>query len=168
MKRRQPFSLLHERNAAIVRAFDSLASLGFQVVQREEKTKPRKAHPPRHNLTIAAAEHDPLRHMASRAVWLEVGGRAAGWQGQITPRGFKTQRQLNEQGTGRTHWVGMPEWARGLAMNRAAIQNAVEKAIAGEWLGKRQTLCLRIMLAEIRGNDLPASPEEHNASDCPF
>ena len=109
---------------------------------------------------FTSREVSMLRDMAKSAVWAEVGGKGAGWQGQVS-HGFKSQRDLNEEGNGRTQWVGMPEWARGLDMNREAIQAAVEKAIAGETLGKRQRLAVQVMMDAMAENSAAADK-------CPF
>ncbi len=108
-------------------------------------------------MRILGADHAELRRMARAAVWAEIGGKGAGWQGQTNPHGFKSQREMNAEGAGRTNWVGMPEWARGLGMSRAQIFATVAKAIAGKPLGSKQRQLMAAMLAEIGGRE-----------DCPF
>lgn len=103
---------------------------------------------------FSEADKKAMRAMAKTAVWAEVGGRAAGHAEQnerLAQRlGFtKSQRQINEEGNGRTHWVGMPEWAQGFGMNRDEITAAVEKAIAGERLGSKQRDLLQSMIDAI-------------------
>ena len=89
-----------------------------------------------------------LRAMAKTAVWQEVGGRAAGASNDWDAKrlGLRDQRELNEEGIGRTHWVGMPEWAQGFGMNREEITAAVEKAINGERIGSKQRNLLQSMI----------------------
>ena len=99
-------------------------------------------------IRLHGADFATLRAMAKQAYWHETGGKAAGWQGQITPKGFKSQAQMNEEGRGRTHWVGMPEWAQGFGMNKAQIRATLERAIAGKPLGAKQIRLVRSMLHE--------------------
>lgn len=102
----------------------------------------------RQRIRLHGSDFAALRELAKTASWLEIGGRAAGWQGQVVPRGFKTQREMNEQGLGRTHWIGMPDWAKGWGMNRAQIRATLEKAIAGKPLGSKQIRLIKSMLQE--------------------
>jgi hypothetical protein len=72
----------------------------------------------------------------------------------------KSQRQMNEEGNGRTVWVGMPEWAKGFD----GIAETVEKAIAGGTLGRRQRLLLQVMLQEAAEYQ-PAQPSSPSAEE---
>jgi 2'-5' RNA ligase len=101
------------------------------------------------HLEVPPDMHEPLRKMAESAVWFEEGGKAAG--GQYIPGVTrKSQQELNEAGEGRTQWVGMPDWARGFGMNKADFQAAVEKAIAGQPLGKKQRQAVQAMMDEVK------------------
>lgn len=95
-----------------------------------------------------------MRRMARESGWAEFGGKAAGGNETLghsvgghwlTPSG-KSQRELNEDGQGRTKWIGQPEWARGFGMSPEEIGHAVEKAIAGERLGSKQREVLQSMI----------------------
>ena len=142
-----------------------LADMGLEFV-RDEPAPPAPARPlkqrkhrySRQTFQIMVSDHAILRDMAKQAVWQEIGGRGAGWQGQTVPKGFKTQRELNEAGLGRTHWVGMPEWARGSGMNREQICAAVEKAIKGKRLGAKQLAILKAMLYELGDSRYSPAP----------
>lgn len=120
----------------------------------------RRQTNPRRRVRLRGPDFATLRAMARTAVWAEIGGKAAGWTGQYNPLGAKSQRQMNEEGEGRTHWVGMPDFARGLGMSRAQIKATVEKAIAGKPLGEKQRRLITAMLAEF---DSATKPQ-----DCPF
>lgn len=109
---------------------------------------------------LKGADFAILRAMARTAVWAEQGGKGTGWRSQFNPKGYTDQRQMNEQGQGRTHWVGMPEWAQGFGMDRAAIKRTIEKAIAGKPLGEKQRRLISAMLAEFASASRP--------EDCPF
>lgn len=152
MPRQRPFDPAVEEDDTIAGAYDSLAGMGFEVVQPPAKYQPigrmfqPKAPAPRKRMRrgrfVPVAAYEALRSMAQQAVWIERGGRAI--------------REASEYQTGgdvigRTSWIGMPEWARGFGYDRAAIVAAVEKAIAGEWLGDKQEILIRAMLDEIAG-----------------
>ena len=77
----------------------------------------------------------------------------AGYAGAVNPYGYKTQEELNQAGMGRTHWVGMPEWARGSGYDRAQIVAIVERGIAGKRLGKRQRLLFQVMREVLAESD---------------
>jgi len=136
-------------------AFRALADIGFQVAQPAPKpAKPRKRHvPPKHGLSIPERDFPILRDMAESATWAEVGGRAVGAMNDFEERalGVRTREEMNAEGQGRTRWIGMPQWARGFGMNRDAIRNAVERAIHGERLGKKQARLVQAMLDTING-----------------
>lgn len=92
------------------------------------------------------ADHaDMLRVMAANSGWIERGGRVV--------------RNLEGDAVGRTHWIGQPEWARGFGMNQPEIVSTVEKAIAGQRLGKLQALLLEAMLEELHAIEKTGRPE---------
>lgn len=106
---------------------------------------------------FTVADCAALRIMAANCGWIEQGGKGMGGSDRasyyvagklIRPAG-KTQQELNDEGNGRTQWVGQPEWAQGFDMNPEEIRAAVEKAIAGQRLGPRQRLLIQGMYEEI-------------------
>ena len=95
---------------------------------------------------------DGLRDLARTAGVIEYGGRGAGWQGQVLPRGVKSQREMNAAGVGRTVWV-MEKWSKGYS--RMRVTQIVEKAIEGKRkLGKRQAALIEAMLEELGVDEL--------------
>lgn len=81
-----------------------------------------------------------LRLMAEHSGHLERGGLA--------------MREASEHCTGgdvigRTAWVGQPEWAQGLGLNRAQLKRAVERHLAGKRLGILQRTAVEAMQAEL-------------------
>lgn len=138
----KPFS--PEADAVIANAFDWL--------------RQRELNPPapvvvarlyRHGMTFSEQDATVLRSMAEHSGWIERGGMAI--------------RELSKYQTGgdvigRTQWIGQPEWARGFGYSRDDIQAIVEKAIAGEALGTKQTLLMQAMLdvmAESQAQPIP-------------
>ena len=114
---------------------------------------------------VAPEDHEMLRDMAAKAIWFEEGGKGTGAATRFIQdrTGAKSQREMNEEGAGRTSWVGMPEWARGLDANREQITTAVEKAIAGKKLGAKQQRIVNAMLREI--DELAAAKQEITARE---
>lgn len=147
----KPFS--PEADAVIENA---LAWLGRRQLEQSEPVVPYRFYRP--GMAFSEADAKMLRDMAQSATWVERGGMGTGYAGQVNPRGFKRQEEINESGAGRTHWLGMPEWARGFGMDRDAIKATVEKAIAGEHLGRKQALLVQSMLevvAQINATVIP-------------
>lgn len=89
------------------------------------------------------SEREMLRLMAKNSGWLEVGGRAVREQSDY---------QTGGDVIGRTQWIGKPDWAKastGANMTQAEISRAVELAIAGKPLGRKQKILVEGMLAEL-------------------
>jgi len=90
--------------------------------------------------------------MVKNSGWSEIGGRAV--------------REYDERGTqfqdsviGRTQWVGKPDWAKsstGANMTQDEISRAVELAIAGKPLGRKQRILVEGMIDEIADFCSPA------------
>jgi hypothetical protein len=101
------------------------------------------------DLPTSTDVHELMRIMAANSGHLERGGLAAGSQSQVPIKGAKSQAEMNEEGTGRTVWVGQPPWASGLGMSVKQIETAVDKAIRGKHLGKKQRTVVEAMLQEL-------------------
>lgn len=174
--KREPFNPEEEDCDAIAGAYSSLASIGFQVVQPRAPYQPigRMFRPKapvarkrqRRSLFIPVSTHTALRSMAQQSGWIERGGRAIREAADY---------QTGGDVIGRTSWIGMPEWAQGFGYDKAAIVAIVDKAIAGEWLGRKEQILVRAMLEEIAG-PCEAEREEWleiganvgHSDDCPF
>lgn len=86
------------------------------------------------------SDSDMLRLMAEHSGHLERGGLAI--------------REASVHCTGgdvigRTAWVGQPQWAQGLGLNRAQLKRAVERHLAGKRLGILQRTAIEAMQAEL-------------------
>lgn len=178
----------NETNPAIASAFSWLAGAGFEVVQPRPRVTIKERHalviraPARvvvvklaktlqvPSLQIAASDYDTLRVMAAKCGVIEYGGKAMR---------KRSKYQTGGDVVGRTVWIGMSEWAVGLGLHKDEIVHAVEKAIAGKHLGKRQRLVVENMLdsiAETRQAVTDFQNEQWvldgeqvtNGEDCPF
>lgn len=110
----------------------------------------------RNRFTFTPDQISLLRIMAENCTHSEIGGRAM----------FKvSDHQAGGEVVGRTVWVGKPDWALDAVGDEIAV--AVEKAIDGSWLGKRQETFIEVMLAEIEATRANCAPQVQ-APDCPF
>jgi hypothetical protein len=114
----------------------------------------------RPGMLFTEGEASTLRDYAKHSGWIERGGQmlraydknASAWERKYA------QGKTGEV-SGRTSWVGQPEWARGFGYSKEEIMAIVEKAIAGERLASKQTILIQTML------DVMA---ELSAQPCPF
>lgn len=99
---------------------------------------------------FAASERELLRLMVKNSGWSEIGGRAIREQSDFCTGGDVI---------GRTQWIGKPEWAKassGANMTQDEISRAVELAIAGKPLGRKQRILIEAMLDEMEDFCSPA------------
>ena len=88
-----------------------------------------------------------LRDMAKRSGWAERGGQLIRKADRNANRWEKTFAQgRTGEVSGRTNWVGRPEWARGIDLNPEQLSALVEKALAGKRLGPKQAAIWEHML----------------------
>lgn len=110
----------------------------------------------RNTFAFTAADIELLRIMAANCTHIEIGGRAIR---------RPSQHQTGGEVIGRTQWLGKPEWA--MDYSKEEIETAVEKAINGDWLGKRQQALIEVMLADIAETRANCAPVIQ-APECPF
>jgi hypothetical protein len=114
----------------------------------------------RRGMNLTDADKHLLRDLAKHSGWTERGGQLIR---KYDPNASDWERKfaIGQTGevSGRTQWLGQPEWAHGFGYSKADIQMIVEKAIAGEKLASKQTVLIQTML------DVMA---ELQAQPCPF
>lgn len=114
----------------------------------------------RRGMNLSDADKHLLRDLAKHSGWIERGGQLIR---KYDPNASDWERKyaIGQTGevSGRTQWLGQPEWAQGFGYSKEDIQMIVEKAIAGERLASKQTVLIQTML------DVMA---ELQAQPCPF
>jgi hypothetical protein len=159
-----------EADAVIANAFSWIASVKARTVPPlvfVARPTYRSLHAPRgkpaarsrNAFTFTPADIELLRLMAANCEHLETGGRVIR---EFDPRG----KQYQTEAIGRTQWVGKPEWADA-GMSGDEIRSALERAIAGGSLGKRQERLIEAMQAELAATRANLADGD-KPQECPF